>query len=33
MISILNKIFFVNKEVMIGVQLPELAIYHIEMLI
>jgi hypothetical protein len=33
MVSILYKIFFINKEIMVRVQLPELAIYHIKMLV
>ena len=33
MVSISHKVFFVNKEIMIRIQLPELAVYDIEMLI
>ena len=33
MVSILNKIFFISQEIVVCVQLPELSIYHIEILI
>ena len=33
MVSISHKIFFVNQEIVIRIQLPELAVYDIEMLI
>jgi hypothetical protein len=33
MVSVLDKIFFINKEIVVCVELPELAVYHVKMLI
>ena len=33
MVAIFHKVFFVNQEIMVSIELPELAVYDIEMLV
>jgi hypothetical protein len=33
MVSVLDKIFFINKEIVVWVKLPELAVYDVKMFI